>query len=142
MNITTALAINRNPAMPAPFVRANPPTTNHAPQVPLPEVRRTLAISCEAVPAVSRPRGHEAAPLVWCPRNQPGAAESLVSFIALFGDPLAFLSALELLQMMPHVTQVVLHQPLESDRLAPAYGALGLKFLGRNALHDCCEMSV
>ncbi len=45
---------------------------------------RTPAISCEAVPAVSRRRGHEAAPLVGCPRNQPGAAESLVSFIALF----------------------------------------------------------
>ena len=43
-------------------------------------VRRTLAISCEAVPAFPSPRGHEAA---LRPRN--GAAESFVSFIALFG---------------------------------------------------------
>jgi hypothetical protein len=50
-------------------------------------VCRTLAISCEAVPAVSCRRGHEAAPLVWCSCNQPGAAESLVCFIALFCGP-------------------------------------------------------
>ncbi len=56
-----------------------------------PGVRRTLAISCEAVPAVSCRRGHEAAPLVRCSRNQPGAAESLVSFIALFGRPIRLL---------------------------------------------------
>jgi hypothetical protein len=51
------------------------------------QVGRTLAISCEAVPAVSCRRGHEAAPLVWYSCNQPGAAESVVSFIALFGCP-------------------------------------------------------
>ncbi len=50
-----------------------------------PWVRRTLAISCEAVTAVSRRRGPEAAPPARDSRNQPGAAESLVSFIALFG---------------------------------------------------------
>jgi hypothetical protein len=44
-------------------------------------VRRTLAISCEAVPAFPSPRGHEPA---LRPRN--GAAESFVSFIALFDD--------------------------------------------------------
>jgi hypothetical protein len=49
-------------------------------------VRRTPRISCEAVPAVPRLRGHEAAPLVWYPRNQPGAAESLVCFMRLFGS--------------------------------------------------------
>ncbi len=48
-------------------------------------VHRTLAISCEAVPAVPGQRGHEAAPLVGYSPNQPGAAESLVCFIALFG---------------------------------------------------------
>ena len=48
------------------------------------EVRPTLAISCEAVPAVPSRRGHEAAPSAWYSRNEPGAAESLVSFIALF----------------------------------------------------------
>jgi hypothetical protein len=51
-----------------------------------PHVHRTPAISCEAVPAVPRPRGHEAAPpsTPTLP-SRPGAAESLVSFIALFG---------------------------------------------------------
>ncbi len=57
-----------------------------------PWVRRTLAISCEAVPAVSGRRGHEAAPLVWCSRSPPGAAESLVGFIALFDRCFAFLT--------------------------------------------------
>jgi hypothetical protein len=45
-------------------------------------VGRTPATGCEAVPAVSRQRGHEAAPLVWCLRTQPGAVQSLVSLIA------------------------------------------------------------
>ncbi len=58
-----------------------PPQTRHRRS----RVHRTPAISCEAVPAVPRRRGHEAAPLVRYSRNQPGAAESLVSFIALFG---------------------------------------------------------
>src|SRR5512143_211316 len=44
-------------------------------------VRRTPAISCEAVAPVPRQRGHAAAPCV----GVPGAAASLVSFIALFG---------------------------------------------------------
>src|SRR5512138_801095 len=49
-------------------------------QAPL--VGRTLAISCEAVPASEMVRrGHEPALL---PRN--GAGESFVSFIALFGS--------------------------------------------------------
>ncbi len=53
-----------------------------------PWVRRTLAISCEAVPAVSSLRGHEAAPPATASNAwRPGAAESLVSFIALFGRP-------------------------------------------------------
>jgi hypothetical protein len=57
----------------------------HAPQTlgrlaPL-HVRRTLAISCEAVPASEMGRrGHEPAP----PAGH-GAGESFVSFIALFG---------------------------------------------------------
>jgi hypothetical protein len=45
-------------------------------------VRRTLALSCEAVPAVLRRRGHEAAL-----RPRDGAAESFVSFNALLGSP-------------------------------------------------------
>ena len=44
-------------------------------------VCRTPAISCEAVATVPRRRGHAAAPC----RIRPGAAASLVSFIALFG---------------------------------------------------------
>ena len=48
-------------------------------------VRPTLALSCEAVPASDMGRrGHEPALL---PRN--GAGESFVSFIALFGGPVA-----------------------------------------------------
>ena len=48
-----------------------------------PQVGRTLAISCEAVPASEMGRrGHEPALLL---RN--GAGESFVSFIALFGGP-------------------------------------------------------
>ena len=45
-----------------------------------PWVRRTLALSCEAVAPVSRRRGHAAAP---CPALT-GAAASFVSFNALF----------------------------------------------------------
>ena len=48
---------------------------------PLQRVCRTPAISCEAVAPVPRRRGHAAAPCV----GVPGAAASLVSFIALFG---------------------------------------------------------
>jgi len=44
-------------------------------------VRPTPEISCEAVAPVPRRRGHAAAPC----RIRPGAAASLVSFIALFG---------------------------------------------------------
>ncbi|HER19424.1 MAG TPA: hypothetical protein ENO14_00080 [Chromatiales bacterium] len=50
-------------------------------------VRRTLAISCEPVPAPTLPRGHEAAPpSTPILQPKPGAAERLVSFIALFDD--------------------------------------------------------
>src|SRR5574340_197004 len=59
------------------------------PEVPLdldhaatPNVRRTPAISCEPVRPPPCHRAHEAAP-----PSDHGAAERLVSFIALFGSP-------------------------------------------------------
>ena len=59
----------------------------HHPLLPSPycHVGRTLAISCEAVPAsIMGRRGHEPAP----PAGH-GAGESFVSFIALFDSPVA-----------------------------------------------------
>ena len=72
------------------------------------EVRRTLAISCEVVPASIL----DGAGMRRHVRSGHHAAESFVSFMRLFGDPLAFLGTLELLEMMPHMADVVLHQPL------------------------------
>ena len=61
-------------------VAATTPSPTASPRL---QVCPTPAISCEAVAAAPCQRGHAAAPC----RIRPGAAASLVSFIALFGSP-------------------------------------------------------
>jgi len=71
----------------------------------------TLAISCEAVAPVPRPRGHTAAPCV----GVPGAAVSLVSFIALF-DGAAHLTRMQ--------DPMSIKKPVRPMRTSKAFRAL------------------